>query len=114
MPSSISNPISTGSRWKHEVDCVDTGDRSWGPRPERDNSSVIWWHASFGESLTAHLFVAHDLAKTNDYGKRVSGYVLEDGKTYGIKECRGTQEYRKAVPMGVHWKSSMSAAGISR
>ena len=85
---------------RYDVDCVDTGDRSWGPRPERDNSSVIWWHASFGEQLTAHLFVAHDLAKTNDYGKLVSGYVLEDGKTYGIKEARGTQEYRKAVPMG--------------
>ena len=61
---------------------------------------MIWWHASFGEQLTAHLFVAHDLAKTNDFGKLVSGYVLEDGKTYGMTECRGTQEYRKAVPMG--------------
>lgn len=85
---------------QYEVDCVDTGDRSWGPRPERDNSSVIWWHASFGESLTAHLFVAHDLARTGDFGKLVSGYVMEDGKTYGMTECRGRQEYRKAVPMG--------------
>lgn len=85
---------------RHEVDCVDTGDRSWGPRPERDNSSVIWWHASFGEALTAHLFVAHDMARTNDFGKLVSGYVVEGGKTFGIKECRGTQEYRKALPLG--------------
>jgi hypothetical protein len=46
--------VARGKRYK--IDCVDTGDRSWGPRPERDNSSVIWWHASFGEALTVHLF----------------------------------------------------------
>jgi hypothetical protein len=26
--------------------------------------------------------------------------VLEDGKVYGLTDSRGTQEYRKAVPMG--------------
>src|SRR3984957_3942950 len=82
------------------VDCVDTGDRSWGPRPERDNSSVIWWHASFGQSLTVHLFTAHDIAKTADMGPHISGYVLEDGKVYGVTHSRGAQQYRKAVPMG--------------
>jgi len=82
------------------VDCVDTGDRSWGPRPERDNSSVIWWHASFGRSLTIHLFTAHNIAKTAVMGPHISGYVLEDGKVYGLTDSRGTQEYRKAVPMG--------------
>ena len=88
-------------RGKHyTVDCVDTGDRSWGPRPERDNSSVIWWHASFGEELTVHLFTGHDIAQTNAMGPHISGYVLENGKIYGITESRGTQEYRKAVPMG--------------
>lgn len=85
---------------RYEVDCVDTGDRSWGPRVERDNSSVIWWHASFGEAFTVHLFTGHDLARTNEMGPHISGYVLEDGKAYGIVDSRGTQEYRKAVPMG--------------
>ena len=85
---------------EYAVDCVDTGDRSWGPRVERDNSAVIWWHASFGERLTAHLFVAHDIATTGDFGKLVSGYVMEDGATYGITGCRGRQEYRKALPLG--------------
>ncbi len=85
---------------RYTVDCVDTGDRSWGPRPERDNSSVIWWHASFGEDLTVHLFTGHDIARTNTMGPHISGYVMEKGEVYGIVDSRGTQEYRKAVPMG--------------
>ncbi|MDY0046121.1 MAG: hypothetical protein RBS10_01755 [Thauera propionica] len=42
---------------RYAVDCVDTGDRSWGPRPERENSSVIWrarklWRSLHGASVT--------------------------------------------------------------
>lgn len=85
---------------RYQVDCVDTGDRSWGPRVERDNSSVIWWHASFGEELTVHLFTGHDIAKTNAMGPHVSGYILENGQTYGLVDSRGTQDYRKSVPLG--------------
>ena len=85
---------------RYAVDCVDTGDRSWGARTERDNSSVIWWHASFGESLTCHLFTAHDLANRNAMGPHVSGYLLEDGELYGLVSSEGTQEYRGAMPMG--------------
>ncbi|MET0547375.1 MAG: hypothetical protein ABWZ40_13820 [Caulobacterales bacterium] len=85
---------------RYAVDCVETGDRSWGPRPERDNSSVIWWHASFGEELTVHLFTGHDIAKTNEMGPHISGYVLERGELYGITAARGAQDYRRAVPMG--------------
>lgn len=85
---------------RYEVDCVDTGDRSWGPRAERDNSAVIWWHASFGEALTCHLFTVHDLATRDSMGPHVSGYILENGETYGIVASEGTQEYRKAMPMG--------------
>jgi hypothetical protein len=85
---------------RYAVNCVDTGDRSWGPRPERDNSSVIWWHASFGEPLTVHLFTGHDIARTTSMGPHISGYVFEDGEIYGLTASRGVQEYRKAVPMG--------------
>ena len=85
---------------RYEVDCVDTGDRSWGPRPERDNSSVIWWHASFGEDLTVHLFTGHDIARTNVMTPHISGYVLENGKLYGLIDSHGTQEYRGFTPMG--------------
>lgn len=85
---------------RYEVDCVDTGDRSWGPRPERDNSAVIWWHASFGEGLTCHLFAGHDLARRDAIGPHVSGYVLEDGGLYGLVASEGSQEYRRSMPMG--------------
>ena len=85
---------------RYAVDCVDTGDRSWGPRPERDNGAVIWWHASFGEELTVHLFTAHDIAKTDAMGPHVSGYVLDRGEVYGLVDSRGRQAYRRCVPMG--------------
>ena len=85
---------------RYEVDCVDTGDRSWGPRPERENASVIWWHASFGKELTIHLFTGHDIANTSEMGPHISGYVLENGETYGIVKSNGRQEYRKIIPMG--------------
>jgi hypothetical protein len=85
---------------RYAIDCVDTGDRSWGPRPERDNSPLIWWHASFGEALTAHVLTGHDISKTADTGPHISGYVLENGKVYGLTGSRGTQDYRKAIPMG--------------
>jgi hypothetical protein len=88
-------------RGKHyTVDCVDTGDRSWGPREERDNTPVIWWHASFGERFTVHLFTGLDVANTADMGSHISGYVLEDGQVYGLTDSRGTQDYYKALPMG--------------
>lgn len=79
---------------------MDTGDRSWGPRKERDNSSVIWWHASFGEDLTVHLFTGHDIAKRREMSPHISWYVLEGGKTYGLVDSRGIQEYRRSVPIG--------------
>ena len=84
----------------YAVDCIDTGDRSWGPRPERDNSSVIWWHASFGEALTTHMLIAHDIASTNVMGKLISGYVIEHGETFGLVAATGHQDYSKAMPMG--------------
>lgn len=85
---------------RHEVDCVDTGDRSWGPRAEGNNSPVIWWHASFMEDLTVHLFTGHDIAGTTEMGPHISGYVLENGVIHGLTASSGSQEYRKAIPMG--------------
>jgi hypothetical protein len=84
----------------YKVNCVDTGDRSWGPRVERDNSSVIWWHVSFGEALTAHMLVKHDIATTAEMGALISGYVLEDGQVHGMVSARGRQDYCKAMAMG--------------
>ncbi|MCZ4590303.1 hypothetical protein O4328_42955 [Rhodococcus opacus] len=85
---------------KYDVDCVDTGDRSWGPRTEGELKNVVWWHASFGEDLTIHLFTGHDIAKTRSLGPHVSGYVFEDGEIFGIVDSSGIQEYHRATPMG--------------
>lgn len=84
----------------YDVDCVETGDRSWGPRAERDNGTMIWWHASFGEALTIHLFTPHDIANTDDFGTLLSGYVLDEGEVFGLVSCSGKQDYHKAMPMG--------------
>src|SRR3546814_12328265 len=85
---------------RHAVDCVKTGDRSWGPRPERENGAVIWWHVSFGEALTCHMFVKHDIAATNEFGALISGYILEDGQLSGLVRSSGRQTYKRAMPMG--------------
>lgn len=85
---------------RHVVNCVDTGDRSWGPRQEGNNGQVIWWHASFGEDLTIHLLTAHNIAETPLMGPHVSGYVLDNGEVYGLTDSKGRQEYRCAVPVG--------------
>lgn len=82
------------------VDCVETGDRSWGPRQERNNSAVIWWHASFGPALTVHLFTGHDIATRTALGPHVSGYVLDHGEVYGLVSSEGDQDYMGAMPMG--------------
>lgn len=83
----------------YKVDYVDTLDRSWGPRKERDNSNATWIHGSFGERLTVHAFMAIDPAKTNAFGPLISGYVLEDGKLYGLVSARGHAERWGIFPM---------------
>lgn len=85
---------------RHAVDCIDAGDRSWGARPERDNSSVLYLGGGFADDFAVHLFTSHDIATTAVMGPLISGFILEGGKTYGITDARGKQEYHKAVPMG--------------
>ena len=85
---------------RYAVDTVDTGDRSWGPRAERDNANFIWWHASFGDDLTIHLLTGHDFPNSTQYGPLISGYVMEKGRNYGLVESSGVQEYMKGLPLG--------------
>lgn len=61
---------------------------------------VIWWHTSFGEDLAIHLFTRHDIAQHREMTPHISGYVLENGKVYGLVDSHGIQEYRYALPMG--------------
>ena len=84
---------------EYAVDCVDTLDRSWGPRKERDNSNATWIHGSFGERLTVHAFLGLDPAKQSGFGALISGYVLEDGVLSGLVSATGSVERRDLLPM---------------
>ncbi len=83
----------------YRIDYVDTLDRSWGPRKERDNGNATWIHGSFGEALTVHAFFGLDPARTQSFGALISGYVLEDGEVYGLVSACGQAERRGIMPM---------------
>lgn len=83
----------------YRVDCIDTLDRSWGVRKERDNSCATWLHGSFGTDLTVHALLGLDPARDQNFGPLISGYVLEDGKVFGLVEMTGTCERSGIYPM---------------
>jgi hypothetical protein len=74
------------------VDCIDTQDRSWGVRAERNNPNATWLHASFGPEFTMHVMFACDPATDLRFGAIMSGYVLDHGEVYGLVEGSGISE----------------------
>lgn len=76
----------------YPVDCIDTADRSWGVRDDRAVTNITWLHGSFGEHLTLHAMASIDPAHDENFGALISGYVLEDGKAYGLVEMQGRSE----------------------
>ncbi len=84
---------------RHVIDCIDTLDRSWGPRAERDNACVVWLHGSFGEGLTIHLLCTFDPARTLAFGTLISGYVLDDGAVHGLVSMEGRSERTGQLPL---------------
>ena len=92
------------------VDCIDTLDRSWGPRQERDNANVVWLHGSFGEALTVHALLAFDPVRGNAFGPLISGYVLDDGQVYGLQTCTGRSEHQGLYPMST-WMRATDTRG---
>jgi hypothetical protein len=73
----------------HVIDYVDTGDRSWGLRKERGTSTVAWFHGSFGDALTFHILCATDPVKGMQFGKVISGYILDKGEVHGVTALEG-------------------------
>lgn len=68
-----------------EVDCIDTMDHSWGPRPERYQHQMGWIHAHFSENLLLHVIVHYDpAAPKDDQFKLANGYILRDGEVNAI------------------------------
>lgn len=71
------------------IDCLDTMDHSWGPRPVRDMHTIGWGHAHFGEDLCCHaIWQAGEPSERADRWGLVHGYVLEDGAVTGLTSGR--------------------------
>ena len=83
----------------YAIDCVDTLDRSWGPRKERDNGNATWLHGSIGDALTIHAFLGLDPAKQSGFGPLISGYVLDGDGVSGLVSASGQVERRGLLPM---------------
>lgn len=98
----ITGHITGGLRLRgkdYNIDCVDTLDRSWGPRKERNNGNATWIHGSFGRDLTVHAFLGLDPATRSGFGSLISGYVLDKGEVSGLVAAEGDVERRGLLPM---------------
>jgi hypothetical protein len=71
------------------INCVSTMDHSWGPRPERGKPTMSWLHAHFSERLAIHAIFGFDAAQNGRTLWLAHGYVLQDGKVYGLKAGTG-------------------------
>jgi hypothetical protein len=77
----------------HPIDCVSTMDHSWGVRAERQTSRLSWLHAHFSPDLVVHGLFDFDTDGGPDAPAPLTmthGYVLDHGKTYGLKGGGGT------------------------
>lgn len=108
----------------YRVDCIDTQDRSWGVRAERDNPNATWLHASFGPDLTVHVMFACDPAADLRFGTIMSGYVLDHGEVFGLVDGHGaskrdgvqaiSSEVEVADTRGHHYAFAGTAKNASR
>ena len=70
---------------EYKIDCIETMDHSWGPRPEIDMPPIGWMHAHFGKDLVIHWIHACDFSKpVGCQIKLAHGYVVENGEVYGL------------------------------
>lgn len=70
---------------RYTVDSYDGADHSWGPRKEEGKRAVGWTAVAFGQDYGLHLVTALDMQHGQIvYDKLRFGFVVEDGKTYGL------------------------------
>lgn len=83
----VTGELKLGGR-SYMIDCVDTMDHSWGPRPEYGMKSQCWLHGQFGPDLVVHLILAFKpwAAREQQY-ELAHGYVLRDGKVHAITQA---------------------------
>jgi hypothetical protein len=86
----------------YPVDCVDTMDRSWGPRHERDMKAMSWSHGHFGESYCWHaIWQLRPGASPDDEFALAHGYILADGQVSGLTAGRMTAVRHEGLPVGL-------------
>ena len=69
----------------YAVDCIETMDHSWGPRPEIFIPTMGWSHAHFGRDLQIKWVVTTDLDAPVDSQQQLAyGFVVEHGQVHGI------------------------------
>jgi len=86
----------------YKIDSVSTMDHSWGPRSEADYGSASWFHVSFGRDLTIHCIFAFDPMSPGVLDPFAHGYVLEDGKVYGLKSGKATSTRDGLMQLGLN------------
>jgi hypothetical protein len=74
---------------KYLVDCVSTMDHSWGPRQERHAHEMSWLHAHFSKDFALHGIFSFDPSDRGTVLSLAHGYILENGKVYGLKAGTG-------------------------
>jgi hypothetical protein len=70
---------------EYRVDSLERMDHSWGERGENDLPAMDSISAQFDEKLAFHLITHVDLEAPSGRDQRLAhGYVLEDGRQYGV------------------------------
>jgi hypothetical protein len=89
----------------HPIDCVSTMDHSWGVRAERQTSRLSWMHAHFSQDLVVHGLFDFSTEEGPDAPTPLTmthGYVLDHGKTYGLKAGGGMTWRAGFYPEAIH------------
>lgn len=74
---------------EYQVDCIETMDHSWGPRPETHMPSIGWMHAHFSKDLALHWILLCDYQKPVGQQQTLAhGYVMENGQVYGLTDLK--------------------------
>lgn len=74
---------------QYSIDCVETMDHSWGNRAEIFVPSMGWSHAHFGKDFAIKWINHWDPLKPLDEQQGLAhGYVMENGRAYGLTDMR--------------------------
>ena len=86
MTGRVSGTVTVRGR-EYKVDSLERMDHSWGERGEHDLPPMDSISAQFDENLAFHIITHVDLeAPAGRDQKLAHGYVLENGKQYGVQE----------------------------